>query len=290
MLNRHELFRLRHLPKAAMALAACGATGAMAQVGNSANGASLYVQKVTLGGAQLACQDCHGFAATFRVAKFAGANEASIKSQIDGAIGGNSGGMNVFSFMTSQQRSDIAAYILVAAAPPPPPPFAPLPTPTASPGTVLFNSTAVGAVSSTTSILLTNSAGVPITLANPFMVPATGQVADFRSAAVPTGQTPCINSGTLDPGMSCSIAAQFAPTASGLRSATWNINFSTANTPSREITLQGTATGGSSAPVVGTTPAPSAANSPLNAGAGALGWLNLLGLLTMLGVSRTRRR
>jgi len=27
-----------------------------------------------------------------------------------------------------------------------------------------------------------------------------------------------------------------------------------------------------------------------NAGAGALGWLNLLGLLALLGVSRTRRR
>jgi hypothetical protein len=86
--------------------------------------------------------------------------------------------------------------------------------------------------------------------------------------------------------MSCSIGAQFVPTAAGARTATWNVNFvGSPSVPAREVTLQGTATGAAAAP------APtSSANAPTNAGAGALGWINLLGLLTLLGVSRKRRR
>ena len=286
MLNRRAPFRLRLLHAVVAIAAACGATSAFAQ-GNPALGATYYTQKNLIGGAQLSCQDCHGFAGTFRDLRFPGLNEAAITGRIQTAINSNAGQiMGAYSAApwTPQRTADVAAHLVVAVTPPPPPPFAPLPTPTAAPSPVMFSSTAVGATSATIAVLLTNSAGTAITLANPAVVPATGQVGDFRTAAVPAGQTACLNSGILEPGMSCSIGAQFVPTASGSRTATWNVNF-VGNVPTREVTLQGTATGSGASPVE-----TSAGNAPLNAGAGALGWMNLIGLLALLGVSRTRRR
>ncbi len=290
MLNRLPLIRLRNFLHAALVIAAaCGAGGAFAQAGNPATGGTLYVQKSLVGGAQLSCQDCHGFAGTFRDLRFPGLNEAAIRGRIQTAINTNAGmimGVYVPPAWSAQMISDIAAHLVVAVTPPPPPPFAPLPTPTAAPSPVMFSSTAVGATSATVGILLTNSAGTAITLGNPHVVPATGQVGDFRSATVPAGQTACANGLVLQPGTSCSIGAQFVPTAAGSRTATWNVTF-VGNVPSREVTLQGTATG------AGTSPAPTgggSANAPLNAGAGALGWMNLLGLLALLAVGRTRRR
>ncbi len=284
MLNRRDLFRLRSLPHAALAIVACSATGALAQ-GVAANGATLYVQPVPAGGAS--CQNCHGFAGTFRASQFAGQTEAQILGAINGAIADVNTGMGAFSVWTPQQRSDVAAHILVAPAPTPPPPFAPLPTPTASPNTVMFGSTAVGATSATVNVLLTNTNGVAVTLANPMVAPGTGQVGDFRTALVPAGTTACINSGVLEAGASCSIGAQFVPTAAGARSATWNVNF-TGNVPARPLTLQGTATA-AGAPAPG-SPAPTSANAPVNAGAGALGWMQLFGLFALLGAAITRRR
>ena len=289
MLNRREFFWLRHLPHAAMALASFYTAGALAQAGVPATGGTLYVQRTAVGGAQVSCQDCHGFAGTFRDLRFPGATEAAIRARIQSAINGNAGQvMGTYSTWTPQQISDVAAHIQAAVTPPPPPPFAPLPTPAASPNSVMFGSTAVGSTSPTVNVLLTNSASTAITLGNPFVVPGTGQVGDFRTAPVASGQTACANSGRLEPGSSCSIGAQFVPTAGGARSATWNINF-VGNVPAREVPLQGTATGSSAAP--GTSPAPgSSAVAPSNAGAGALGWLNLFGLIALLGVSRSRRR
>lgn len=284
-MNGRQLF-LRFLSHAAMAVAAFSATGALAQAGNPTTGGTLYVQRMTVGGASVNCQDCHGFAGTF----LDGQTEAQVLARINASIGNNAGMiMGAYAaLLTPQQRSDIAAHIATAPSPPPPPPFAPLPTPTASPATAMFSSTAVGSTSATVNILLTNSAATAITLGNPFVVPATGQVGDFKTAEVPAGQTACVNSGTLQSGASCSIGAQFAPTAAGARTATWNVNF-VGNVPSRELTLQGTGSG-TTAP--GTTPAPgsSSAVAPSNAGAGALGWINLFGLLALLGVSRARRR
>ena len=282
MLTRQKLFSLRTLLHAVLAIAACGTTSAFAQAGNAANGATAYTEKV----AGASCQDCHGFAGTFRDSRFPGANEATIRAAIQAAITGNAGGlMAPFQNLpwTAQKTSDVSAHLVVAITPPPPPPFAPLPTPSASPSPVMFNSTAVGATSALIGILLTNTAGTAITLGNPAVNPGTGQVTDFRSATAPAGQTACVNSGIMQPGASCSIGFEFVPTAAGARTATWRVTF-VGNVPARDITLQGTATGagGSTAPT-------SSANAPLNAGAGALGWLNLLGLLAMLGVSRARR-
>lgn len=283
MLTRQKLFSSRTLLHAVLAIAACGTTNALAQAGNPANGATAYTEKV----AGASCQDCHGFAGTFRDLRFPGQNEVAIRAAIAGAISSNAGqvmGVYQNAPWTAQKTSDVAAHLVVAVTPPPPPPFAPLPTPTAAPSPVSFPSTAVGATSASMGILLTNSAGTAITLANPAVNPGTGQVADFRSAAAPAGQTACVNSGIMQPGASCSIGFEFVPTAAGARTATWRVTF-VGNVPARDITLQGTATGagGSTAPT-------SSANAPLNAGAGALGWMNLLGLLALLGVSRTRRK
>jgi mono/diheme cytochrome c family protein len=284
MLNRHPLFHLRHLLRAVLAIAAaCGATGAFAQAGNPANGATAYTEKV----AGASCQDCHGFAGTFRDLQFPGANEATIRAAIASAIASNAGQvMGVYQNLpwTQQKTSDVAAHLVVAVTPPPPPPFAPLPTPSAAPSPVTFPSTAVGATSAQIAVLLTNSAGTAITLGNPAVNPSTGQVANFRSATVAVGQTACVNGGVIQPGASCSIGFEFVPTTAGTSTATWRVTF-VGNVPARDITLQGTATGSGASPVE-----TSAGNAPLNAGAGALGWLNLLGLLALLGVSRTRRQ
>jgi hypothetical protein len=288
MLSRHTLFRLRNLLHAVLAIPACTATSALAQ-GNAANGATLYVQDVMVQGAPLSCQDCHGTPGVMRVTKFPGSTQAQILATINGAIAADSGGMGAYSALwpvSGQQRSDVAAAIFVAPPPPVPPMNAPLPTPTASPNTVMFGSTAVGSTSATVTALLTNGSptAATISVGNPAVTNGTGQVGDFRPAAPPANVTACTPGLVLQPGMSCSIGAQFVPTAAGARTATWNVNFvGSPSVPAREVSLQGTATGTASAPT-------SSANAPLNAGAGALGWINLLGLLVLLGFSGARRR
>jgi trimeric autotransporter adhesin len=281
MLNLDRLFRLRTLRRAAFAIAVCCASSALAQTGNPTTGATLYAQRAAPGSG-VSCQDCHGFAGNFRALRLAGLNEAAVFARVDGAIRGNTGQMATFSsWMTAQQRTDVAAYIVTAPAPTPPPPFAPLPTPTATPSPVMFSSTEVGSTSATVTVLVTNNSTIAATFANPAVVPSTGHVGDFKSAPVAAGLTECpISGGTLEPGVSCSIGAQFAPTVSGSRSATWNVRF-TGNVPARELTLQGTAN-------AATTPAPPSNSANAPSGGGALGWMNLLGMLVLLGVARNR--
>jgi mono/diheme cytochrome c family protein len=281
MLTRQKLFSLRTLLHVWLVVATCGTTNVYAQAGVPANGATAYTERV--GGSS--CQDCHGFAGTFRDLQFPGANEATIRAAIQAAIT-NEPIMAAFrnAPWSAQKTSDVAAHLVVAVTPPPPPPFAPLPTPAATPSPVAFPSTAVGATSAQIPVLLTNSAGTAVTLGNPAVNPGTGQVANFRSATVAAGQTACVNGGVIQPGASCALGFEFVPTTAGGSTATFRVTF-VGNVPAREITLQGTATGagGSTAPT-------SSANAPLNAGAGALGWMNLIGLFALLGLSWARRR
>ena len=281
MLTRQKLLSFRTLLQTVVAIAACGTTSALAQAGNAANGATAYTERV----AGASCQDCHGFAGTFRDLQFPGANEVTIRAAIQAAIG-NEPIMAAFQSApwSAQKTSDVAAHLVVAVTPPPPPPFAPLPTPSAAPSPVTFPSTAVGATSAQIGVLLTNTAGTAVTLGNPAVNPSTGQVANFRSATVAAGQTACVNGGVMQPGASCSIGFEFVPTTAGASTATFRVAF-VGNVPARDITLQGTATGTGASPVE-----TSAGNAPLNAGAGALGWMNLLGLFALLAVSRTRRQ
>ena len=81
------------------------------------------------------------------------------------------------------------------------------------------------------------------------------------------------------------IGAQFAPVAAGDRTATWSISF-VGNVPARPIPFRERQPAQALAPP--TTAPTGSANAPSNAGAGALGWLNLLGLLSLLGLGRRR--
>jgi hypothetical protein len=158
----------------------------------------------------------------------------------------------------------------------------------------MFNSTAVGAMSAAVGVLFTNASAAPVTFANPAVVSGGGNAGDFLVAAAPAGTPQCIAGYVLGPGMSCSIGAQFAPTAAGARSAAWTINFIGGVAP-RSLSLQGTATATGApapapAPAPTPAPAPSAANAPTSGGGGALGWLNLLGLVALWGVGERQRR
>jgi hypothetical protein len=306
MTNRRHLFHLRTLPHAALALAACSSGAALAQTGDPAAGAVLYVQRVNFPGSGLLnCEDCHATGPLFRsFFESRGIDEAGVLSRINSAINGNRGNMGVYSIYTAQNRADVAAYIMRGpSAPPPPPPFAPPPggvapaaTPAATPNPAMFNSTAVGATSVAVGVLFTNASAAPVTFAIPAVVSGGGNAGDFLVAAPPTGTPQCIAGYVLGPGMSCSIGAQFAPTAAGSRTAAWTINFTGGVAP-RSLSLQGTATATSSpapapapAPAPTPAPAPSAANAPTSGGGGALGWLNLLGLFALWGVGERQRR
>ena len=83
---------------------------------------------------------------------------------------------------------------------------------------------------------------------------------------------------------------QFAPLNAGTRTEKWTIKFE-GNVPAVEVTLEGTAiatAAGSSTP--STAPTASSANAPTDGGAGALGWVSLLGLSTFLAIGNARRR
>jgi hypothetical protein len=306
MTNRHRLFHLRTLPHAALALAACSSSAALAQTGDPVAGAALYVQKVTIPVTGMVnCEDCHATGPLFR-SYFVdrGVDEAGVLSRINSAINNPLTRMGVYSIYTAQNRADVAAYIMRGpSAPPPPPPFAPPPgaappaaTPAATPNPVLFNSTQVGATSSMVGILFTNTSAAAVTFGNPAVVGGGGNAGDFIAAAPPAGTPQCIAGYGLGPGMSCSIGAQFAPTAAGSRTAAWTVNFTGGVAP-RSLSLQGTASAtGAPAPAPAPVPAPapapapSAANAPTSGGGGALGWLNLLGLVALSGVGERRRR
>lgn len=298
-MSRYRLFHLRTLPQAAIAIAACGS--ALAQTGDPLAGAALYVQKVNIpGSGQFNCEDCHATGPLFRIFfESRGIDEAGVLSRINGAIGGNRGGMGAYSGYSAQNRADVAAFIMRGPpAPPPPPPFAPPPggappaaTPAATPNPVMFNSTQVGATSAAVGILFTNSAAAAVTFGNPAVVGGGGNAGDFLVTTPPAGTPQCIAGYALGPGMSCSIGAQFAPSTAGTRTAAWTINFVGAVAP-RSLSLQGTATTTAApapAPAPAPTPAPSAANAPTSGGGGAIGWLNLLGLAALAGLGRRRR-
>jgi mono/diheme cytochrome c family protein len=298
MSNAGRLFQLRSLPRAALALAACAASGAVpAQTGNPTNGQVLYQQRVNfpVSGA-LNCEDCHGPAYLFRAAASAGT--------ISGAIAANRGGMSAYSSLTAQQVNDIAAYVAVAL-PPPPPPAAPPPgsipppaTPTASPDPALFPSTVIGGASPVVNVLFTNTSAANVTFNNPAIGAASGHTGDFRVAAPTSGTPQCISGRVMAPGTSCSFGIQFAPSASGTRSASWTVNFTGSVAP-RTVSMQGVATTAAApapAPAPAPTPAPapapvtSSANAPTAGGGGAVDWSTLLALAMLGGLASACRR
>ena len=292
MLNTRWLFHLRALPHAALAVAACTTGSAsLAQTGNAAAGQVLYQQPVNFPvSGLLNCEDCHGPAYLFQ--------RAASASAISGAIAGNKGGMSVYSFLTAQQISDIAAYVAVALPPPPPPPLSPPPasspppaTPTASPNPALLPTTALGATSGVVNVLFTNTAAVNVTFNTPAIAAASGDAADFLVAAPTSGTAQCISGRVMAPGTSCSFGVQFSPRASGTRTATWTISFTGAIAP-RTLTMQGSATATPAAappPTPAPAPVSTSANAPTSGGGGALEWASLAALAGLAARRRTRR-
>jgi hypothetical protein len=156
----------------------------------------------------------------------------------------------------------------------------------------MFNSIVVGSTSAAVGILFTNSATTAVTFGTPALSVTGGDTTDFLNAAPPAGTTACpAAGGTLAAGMSCSFGAQFRPTIAGARTATWRVNFANGVAP-RNLTLSGTATAAAAPAPAAPAPTTSAANAPSDGGGGALGWLNLLGLigLAACGTLRPRRK
>jgi mono/diheme cytochrome c family protein len=301
MSNKRWLFQLRSLPHAALAVAACAA-GPTALAQNAANGQVLYQTRVNFPvSGPLNCEDCHGPAYLFRAASSAAA--------ISGAIGGNRGGMSVYSFLSAAQVSDIAAYVATALPPPPPPPVSPPPagsppaaTPMASPNPAMLPNTVIGSTSSIVNVQFTNTAAANVTFATPAIGAVSGDTADFLVAAPTTGTAQCISGRVMAPGTSCWFGVQFKPTAAGTRTATWAVNFLGSVAP-RTLTMQGAASttmapapAPAPAPTPGPAPAPapapspSSANAPTSGGGGAMDAASLLGLSLLAGLAGARRR
>jgi hypothetical protein len=316
MSNRKTLLHLRTLPSTVAALAAVGLSGpVLAQTGNPTTGATLYKQTVAIpNSAALSCENCHGAANIFKASRFPNTTEAGLLVLFNNAVSTNKGLMGAFAGWNAQMRADVVSYLAGATAAPPPPPLtlppgtpapapapAPAPTPapapatpttspTATPNPAMFSSTEVMKESATSAVLVTNSTKNTITFATPAMKPPAGVKSEFVTTKAPEGSTDCARTPSLEPGTSCSFGVRFAPLSAGTRSETWTINFSTTDVPAREVTLEGTAIGGSAATSAGTT-APtgsSAANAPSDGGGGALGLLSLFGLggLALLGGRR----
>lgn len=294
MPNRHRLFRLQRVPRAAaVAAAALGASGlAHAQAGNAASGQMLYNLLVPYAASTTSCSTCHGEASTMR----RGDSEAAILSRINSAIGSNRGDMGlIYGTWTQQQRSDVAAYIAsaVTAAPPPPfapPPGTPPPPPAAvntSPASVLFNSTPVGRGSDAVNILVTNSGMTGVTLATPPATVDGMHASDFLVTPPAAGVIACGSGLSLAPGTSCSIAALFVPSATGTRNAMLRVSFQ-GGLPAREVAMQGTGIAAGSAPAPSPTAPPTGGSD--KAGGGALGAGTLTALAGLLGLAALRRR
>ena len=94
-------------------------------------------------------------------------------------------------------------------------------------GSLSFASTAVGASSTTQTVVLTNNGGAALTIAS---ATVTGDFALASGSAC---------AGTVQPGANCPMAILFAPTATGLRSGTLTVVDNTATSP-HVLSLSGT--------------------------------------------------
>ncbi len=301
MSKLNALFRLTTVPRAAVALMALGAMGAAsAQTGDLVRGRTLFDLRVNAPGGLRNCEDCHGSAAVlYALYSGLGYNETTTYTLISNAIN-SVGAMAAYRpIWGTQERLDVAAYIMRGPHVTPPPP-APTPTPTpspspvpatpaANPNPVIFNATAVGSNSSVVGVLLTNSAAATVTFASIPVTLFSGNANDFVFGTPPAGMSACAANLSLAPGMSCSFGVRFNPQAGGSRFAVWNVNF-TGGVVARQLNLQGTATvAPTPSPSPSPAPAPSASASAKEAG-GATGFATLAGLLAALLVAQGRRR
>lgn len=298
MSKRRALFHLDALPHTALAFMALGVMNATyAQTGDPVRGKTLFELKVNTTSGLRNCEDCHGTAAVlYSLYSGMGHNEASTYNLITNGINSVAIMAPYRTLWGTQERLDVAAYLMRGphvTAPPPPPPPPPPPsgtptpaTPSASPNPMLFSSTSVGSNSSVVGVLLTNSSASAVTFASVPVTFFSGDTTDFVVGTPPSGSTACQAGTVLAAGMSCSFGVRFSPQAAGARFAVWNINF-TGGVTARQLSLQGTAL---AAPTpTPTPPPPSSSSAPAQEGGGATGGLALAGLLVALGLRRRPR-
>jgi ribosomal protein L6P/L9E len=105
---------------------------------------------------------------------------------------------------------------------------------TLSPATIAFATSPVGVATGVTKITLTNNTGVSVTLKNP-AVTVTGPF-------VSTSATTCTNSLVIASKGTCTISAEFKPTAVGFASGSFSVADTDVTSP-QTVAVQGTGTG-----------------------------------------------
>lgn len=217
--------------------------------------------------------------------------------------------------LSATDINDLAAYIANVPAPAPaptPPPPAPANTLQVSPEQVMFAATPPSTSSAQQTVTVRNGTSAAVTLGNPAITASNSSLAaqDFllSTPGIAGSTTTCTNGGTLAAGASCTLGVIFRPTATGQRSAAWEVRFTSAGANPLTLALQGTG-GPAPAPSPSPSPTPSPAPAPApgpapapapagagggsvaggitNAGAGALG-LPALGLLAAALLRRRR--
>lgn len=243
----------------------------------------------------LACGTCHNGAAD----PANGLNLSFLRARLAGSGGldaGNAaaainralrvpGGVGVMltaypaSSISTTEIDHLAAFIAQA-------PAVPLPTATVAPTALSFQATGVEVDSAPQLVTVTNTSGQSATLANIPIVALTTSAhpTDFLlgGAGSLNGAVECTAGRNLAPSGSCAIRVLFRPTATGARSASWEVRFSQGSPV--VLPMSGTGTPAPAMPA----PAPAAAAPAGNSGGGALPAFALFALFVAAWVQRVR--
>ena len=203
------------------ALALLAATAAHAQ--DAANGKVLY--NTRYGTQNQGCYSCHGIQGNTLVNRNNIANGVNNPPVIQAAIDNNTGNMGFLKpFLNPTQVADIAAYLgnpgLVGLG---------APQASASPTSLAFAATAVGATSASQTVTLSNPGSATLTLSALSASPAAFRV---------TGGT-CHAGGTVAAGARCTHTIAFAPSAGGAASGSLTVTHN-ASPSTTTVALSGT--------------------------------------------------
>jgi cytochrome c553 len=276
----------------------------------------------------LACGTCHNGAAAAangltlavlrqRLTNNGGLTLANAQAAVTRSLTGVQAMRDIYpgTTLSATDISNLAAYIANVPAPAPaptPPPPAPANALQVNPEQVMFAATPPSTNSAQQTVTVRNGTSAAVTLGNPAITASNSSLAaqDFllSTPGIAGSTTTCTNGATLAAGATCTLGVIFRPTATGQRSAAWEVRFSSAGANPLTLALQGTG-GTAPTPTPAPSPAPSPAPAPApgpapapapagagggsvaggitNAGAGALG-LPALGVLAAALLRRRR--